>query len=212
MKISKFFSALFGLIGILAAISAIWLSFYAVDAEPALIAMPESAVEQVESMMDSFCAGDYAAASGYLYGAPDLGVDREASDAVGVMIWEAFQESMTYELVGEAYATDTGLAQDILVTTLDISAVTAYLTAHTQENLEHQALAAEDYDTIFDENDEYREEFIQQVLAETTAQALENTDAQVTTAVTLNLVWSGDRWWVVSNDALLNAVSGGVAK
>lgn len=212
MKVSKFFSVLFGLIGICVAVSAIWLGFYAAEAEPALVTAPESAREQVESMMNSFCSGDYAGASGYLYGEPDLGMDREASNAVGTMIWDAFQESMTYELVGETYATDTGLAQDIRVTALDISAVTAYLAAHTQENLEEQVRSAVDYETVFDENDEYREEFIQEVLRQTAAQALENTDTPVTTEVTLNLVWSDGQWWVVSNAELLKAVSGGIVK
>lgn len=212
MKLSRFFSGLFGLIGICAAVSALWLSAYGMGAAPAIIETPESALEQVEAMMDSFCRGDYAAAGDYLYGTPDLGADREAADAVGSLIWEAFQESMTYELAGECYATNDGLAQNIRVTTLDISGVTAYLEAHARENIETRAREAEDYDTVFDENDEYRTEFIQEVLRETTLQALEETAAQVTTEVTLNLVWSEGKWWVVSNEALLKAVSGGVIK
>ena len=212
MKISRFMSGLFGLIGICVAVSALWLSSHGMQAVPAIIKAPESALEQVEGMMESFCAGDYAAAGSYLYGTPDLGADREAADEVGALIWAAFGESMTYELTGECYATDAGLAQDIRVTTLDISAVAAYLEEHARANIEGKAREAEDYDAVFDENDEYRPEFIQEVLKETTILALEETDAHVTTEVTLNLVWSGDRWWVVSNEALLKAVSGGIVK
>ena len=212
MKVSRFFSGLFGLVGICAALSALWLSAHGMEAAPAIIETPESALEQVECMMDSFCAGDYAAAGSYLYGHPDLGADREAADEVGSLIWAAFQESMTYELAGECYATNNGLAQNIQVTTLDISAVTAYLEAHARANIEARALAAEDYDAVFDENDEYRTEFIQEVLKETTLQALEETDVQITTEVTLTLVWSEGQWWVVSNEMLLKAVSGGIVK
>ena len=212
MKVSRFFSGLFGLVGICVALSALWLSTYGMEAVPAIIETPEAALEQVESMMDSFCAGDYGAAGSYLYGRPDLGADREAAEEVGGLIWEAFQESMTYELVGECYATSNGLAQNIRVTTLDISAVTGYLEEHARVNIETRALAAEDYDAVFDENDEYRPEFIQEVLRETTLQALEETDARVTTEVTLNLVWNEEQWWVISNEMLLKAVSGGVVK
>lgn len=212
MKLSKFFSVLFGLIGICVAISAMWLSVHAMDAEPAIIETPEAALEQVESMMDSFCAGDYAAASTCIYGNPDLGMDREAADEVGVLIWSAFEKSMTYELVGECYATNSGLAQNIRVTTMDISAVTDYLEANARVTIETRALEEIDYDAVFDENNEYREEFIQAALKDVTTEALGQPNAGITTEVTLHLVWSDGQWWVVSNETLLNAVSGGIVK
>jgi hypothetical protein len=65
---------------------------------------------------------------------------------------------------------------------------------------------------IFDENDEYRDEFIRQVLEQTTRDALAQTQATVTTEVMLNLVWSEGRWWIVSSEALLSAVTGGIVK
>lgn len=212
MKISKFFSGLFGLAGICVAISALWLSAYALDAEPAIVTTPESALEQVERMMEDFCAGDYAAASGCIYGTPDLGVDRDAADEVGVMIWNAFESSMEWEMVGECYATDSGLAQNIQVSTLDISAITDYIEENTRGRIEEKAKAAEDYDLVFDENDAYRESFISEVLREVTQEAIDGTTQRVTTQVTLHLVWSQERWWVVSNDELIRAVSGGIAK
>lgn len=212
MKLSKFFSVLFGLIGICAAISALWLSVHAMDAEPAIIETPEAALEQVEGMMDSFCAGDYAAASTYMYGNPDLGMDREAADEVGSLIWASFEKSMRYEFVGECYATNAGLAQNIRVTTMDISAVTDYIEANARTTIETRAQEEIDYDAVFDENSEYREEFINAVLKDVTMDALAQPNAGITTEVTLHLVWSDGRWWVVSNEALLNAVSGGIVK
>jgi hypothetical protein len=212
MKISKFFSGLFCLIGLCVAVSAIWLSVHARTAEPAVIETPKAALEQVQTMMDAFSAGDYTAAQSCILGNPDLGMEREAADSVGVLIWDAFEKSMTWEMVGECYATDSGLTQKIRVTTLDIGAVTAYLEEHARVNIETQAHAAEDYDTIFDESDEYREEFIRQVLEQTTRDALRETQATVTTEVTLNLVWSEGKWWVVSSEALLGAVTGGIVK
>ena len=203
---------LFALAGICVAVSALWISVYARTAAPVIVQTPEAALVQVETMMDAFCEGDYAAASGCLYGTPNLGMDRDAADSVGVQIWEAFETSMHYELVGECYATDAGLTQKILVTTLDIKAVTDYVVAHARENIETKAQAAKDYDEVFDENDEYREEFIRQVLEETTAAALAQTNASVTTEVTLNLVWSEGRWWIVSSEELLRAISGGIVK
>jgi hypothetical protein len=212
MKISKFFSGLFCLIGLCVAVSAIWLSVHARTAEPAVIETPKAALEQVQTMMDAFSAGDYTAAQSCILGNPDLGMERDAADSVGVLIWTAFEKSMTWEMVGECYATNSGLTQKIRVTTLDINAVTAALEANARINIEEAARAAEDYDMIFDENDEYRDEFIRQVLEQTTRDALAQTQATVTTEVMLNLVWSEGCWWIVSSEALLSAVTGGIVK
>lgn len=212
MKATKFFSGMFCLLGICVAVSALWLSVYARTAAPAIVETPDAAIERVETMMEAFCSGDYAGASSCLYGNPDLGMDREAADSIGVEIWNAFAGSMTYELAGECYATNAGLTQKILVTTLDMGAITDYLEAHAREDIETQAKEAVDYDSVFDENEEYREEFIRQVLEETVAAALAETKTTVTTEVTLNLVWEKDQWWIVTNDALLGAISGGIVK
>lgn len=212
MKLSRFFSTLFGLAGICLALSTLWLCAYAMDAPSSIVEVPEAAVEQVETMMERFCAGDYAGASTCLYGTPDLGVDREAGDTVGVLIWDAFSDSMTWEPVGECYATSSGLAQNIRVSTLDISAVTAYVEEHTLSRIEEKAQAAENYDDIFDENDTYRDSFLSDTLREVTQEGIAATDTRLTTDVTLELVWSQGQWWVVSCDSLIRAISGGIAK
>ena len=53
MKVSKFFSGLFCLVGLCAAVSAIWLSVHARTAAPAVVEVPEAALEQVQTMMAS---------------------------------------------------------------------------------------------------------------------------------------------------------------
>ena len=99
--IKKLLSVIFIIIGIAAAVAAVNLGLSNKDADPVLLAPPEEAKLQVVGMMDAVCAGDFAGASAYLQGQPDLGVDREATDEVGVLIWEAFCDSLSYELVGE---------------------------------------------------------------------------------------------------------------
>ncbi len=208
--ISKFFAALFGIAAIAMAVFTVRLAFNNKDATPVLLKEPDSAHLQVVEMMDAFCEGDFAAAQKRFYGATDLGMGRAPADEVGQMIWAAFQESMTYELVGELYATDSGLSQDLKITTMDMNAVTAVLKETVKPMIEERVLNAEDTDLIYDDDDQYRDEFIQQVVRDALTQAIEANTATVETELTLNLVWSDDKWWVVSNEALLKAVSGGI--
>lgn len=210
MKISKYFALIFGLLGILAASITVGVSFACLEAEPVLLTAPESAHTQVTKMMDAFCTGDYTTAQSAMYGKIELGVDREAQDEIGRMIWDAFEESMSYELVGECYATDSGLTQNIRVTAMDISSVTGYMEQNVKLVIEERVLAAEDLDTVYDENDEYRDDFVMPILNEVARDAVENHAQNVQTDITLNLVWSDGQWWVVSNDALLKVVSGGI--
>ena len=212
MKISKLIAALFGVAGVCAAGLCITLSLQNTNASPVLVEEPAAALEQVVTMMDAVSANDYAAASKVIQGNPVFGADREPADAVSGLIWDAFVNSVQYELVGEMYATDSGVAQNITVTTLDISSVTANLKERSAKLLEQRVADAEDPDEVYDENNEYREDFVMQVLYDAAAQALKEDAQTVTVAVTINMIYENDQWWVVSDSALLSAISGGILK
>lgn len=212
MKFSKLFAALFGLAGTVAAVAAIALSFLNMDANAILVEQPAAAVEQMTELMEAVCRNDYAAASEQLYGNPEFGVDRDPADEVGELIWEAFTESISYELSGELYATDSGVAQNITITTLDIESVTGVLKARSTALLEKRVAETEDPDEVYDENVEYREEFVMKVLYDATVQALKEDARMVTRSVTVNMIYENDQWWILADNELLNAVSGGILK
>lgn len=212
MKSSKIVSALFGLLGLIAAGVSIFLSFLYMDATPVLLEQPEAAAAQVTELMEAVCQNDYAAASQLIQGTPDFGVDREPEDAVSGLIWDAFVSSVSYELEGELYATDSGVAQDISVTTMDISSVTDVLKDRSAVLLEQRMEAAEDPDEVYDENNDYREDFVMQVLYDAAQDALEEDATTVTQSVTINMVYENDQWWIVADSQLLSVISGGVLK
>ena len=110
--VKHLFSILLAAIGLIAAAAAIFLSMHFVDAKPMLLTPPDVARGKVIMLMNAVAEGNYEEASQAIYGTPDLGVDREAGDDVGVMIWDAFEGSVTYELQGDCYTTDQGLAQN----------------------------------------------------------------------------------------------------
>lgn len=214
MKIMKFLGYVLIVLGLCGAAATVWVSASNLNREPELLSQPEAAHTRVVTMMDAFCAGDYTSAQRILLGNTKLGVDRPAADPVGVLIWEAFRTSMDYELIGQQYATNDGVAQDIRITTLDMSALTDYVEANAKTLLEQRVNerldAQEGLDEIYDENGEYREEFVAQILLETAQQAVKQEPVIIETELTLTLAWEDGLWWVVPNDQLLEAVSGGI--
>ena len=212
MKLSKVIGALFGAAGVCAAVLCVTLAFQKVDAAPVLVEQPESAREQVEVLMEAVSNNDYVAASAVLQGNPVFGADRAPADAVSGLIWDAFVESVSYELVGELFATDSGVAQNITVTTLDMGSVTVNLKERSEKLLEQRVEAAEDPDEVYDENNEYREDFVMQVLYDATVQALKEDAKMVTTEVTLHMIFENGQWMIMADSALLSAITGGVLK
>jgi len=208
--IKKLLSLIFIIIGIAAAVAAVNLGLTNKDADPVLLVPPEEAKLQVVGLMDAVCAGDFAEASTYLQGQPDLGVDREASDPVGVLIWNAFCDSMSYELVGECYGTEEGLAQDLSISCLDITSITAVLKERSQTMLEQRVEEAEDLDDVYDENLQYREDFVMSVLYDAAEVALEEDAITMTTDLTVNMIYQNETWWIISDRNLLDAISGGI--
>lgn len=212
----KWIAKIIGLVFILAAIAAagftVEISKNNLDSIPVLLAPVEEAEAQAEALMEAIAKGDYATAGTLILGNPKLGVDRDPADAAGTMIWEAFVASYGYEMVGESFATDSGIAQKVKVSYLDISSVTKNLKTRSQTLLEERVAQAEDVDEIYDENNDYKEAFVMQVLEDAVADALAE-DATMTGAeFTINLVYRDGQWLVVSDSALLSAISGEIVK
>ena len=208
--IKKFLSLIFAVIGIAAAIAAVNLGLSNKEADPVLLLPPEEAKHQVTGMMDAVCSGDYNTASTYLKGQPDLGVDRDPSDPVGVLIWEAFCDSMSYELVGDCYATEEGLAQNLTIRCMDITSVTAVLKDRSQALMQQRIDEAESFDEVYDENLQYREDFVLDVLYDAAELAVKEDAKTITTELTVNMIYQNDKWQIIADRNLLDAISGGI--
>ncbi len=210
MKKFRFFSVIFGLLGLLCAGAGVFLALSSRDAAPVLVEQPEAARNQVVTMLDALTGQDYDAVSACLYGQPDLGLNRQPEDPVGQLMWQAFAGSVQYELVGQFYATDSGVAQKVVITALDFDSMTENLRQRSQTLLEQRVAQAVDTSDIYDENNEYREEFVLEVLYDAARQAVEQ-DAQARSwEVSLNLIYENGQWWIMPEQELLSAISGGI--
>lgn len=208
--IKKILSLIFIIVGIAAAVAAVNLSLSNKNADPVLLVPPEEAKLQVVGLMDAVCSGDYTTASTYLHGQPDLGVDREASDPVGALIWESFCDSMSYELIGDCYGTEEGLAQNVKLSCMDITSVTAVLKERSQSMLEKRVDEAENLEEVYDENLQYREDFVMGVLYDAAAAAVKEDAETITMDMTVNMIFQDGAWWIIADRNLLDAISGGI--
>lgn len=214
MKIKKrqigFFSGLFGLLGMILIGAGAFLALSNIDSSPQLVQQPKAAMNQVTTMLDALCDGEYDTVSSCLYGTPDLGMDGEAADQVGQMFWEKLTQSFSYEIHGDFHATDSGVALDVTISCLDLDSVTGSLRDRAQALMEEHIAQVEDLSEIYDENYEYREEFVMDALATAVEEAIQEEAQMINRDLTLNLIYENGQWWIMPEQNLLQALSGGV--
>lgn len=208
----KIFAVLFVLLALGTAAAGIYLGMKNINAEPILLEVPEAAEDRAMAMMDALCRGDYAAVSVALYGQPELGMDRDAADPVGVLFHDAYEKSLAYRQVRECYATGSGVAMDVQVTALDIRSLTGALRQQSQALLAQRVEAAADISEVYDESGNYREDVVMEVLYTAAEQLLEGNVASVTKDVTLECVFENGQWWIVPEDTLLEIIGCGISQ
>lgn len=210
MKTSRFFSGLCLFLGLGLAFFSICLVMGQPGTQPTLIGSTQAPRDQVVAAMDAICAGDFSGAQQYLLGQPSLGVDRELEDPAAAMIWQAFVQSLSYELSGECYATDTGVAQDITLTCLDITSVTANLAQRSEKHLTRLQKEATHISELYDDDGNYRQDVVMKVLSTVVKEALKEDSQQTTCTFTLQLVSRKGQWYIRPNSEFISALLGGI--
>lgn len=210
MKLSKKISVRFGLLGLAVAVLAVLLCVLCAKEEPALITPAHDARKAAVAMLDTVCKGDYSQAGELLSGSPSLGVNRLPDSQAGTMVWNAFIDSLSYELTSECYGSGSGVAVDVRFTYMDIDSATANLQQRSQTLLSQRVENAQDTSEIYDENHEYREDFVMDVLYTAVQDALEQDARLRTESFTLHMIFEDGSWWIVPDPALLHAISGGI--
>lgn len=211
MKTSKIVSALLILLAVFLAVVTALTVVFAMNQKPILISEPQGAVSAAEMVMKAVQQGDFAAASAAMQGNPDLGVDREPEDIVGKLLWQAFIESFTYEKTGSSYAAEDGMALDMSVTYLDFNSVVNTLGERTGKLLEQRVKEAEDPRLLYDEENQYRQELVDEVLTQAARAAIAEDGKTITEEITLHMVYENGQWRVIPESQLIHVISGGTA-
>lgn len=208
MKIARFFSVIFAVIGVILLIVSMAFLLLNRNSEVRIRALPEAAVQVSEDFVQALNEGNLEAAAELMYGQPDLGVEMVPEDPESALVWDAFRSSITVELTGDWNVVQSALVRTGTITNLDVSAVLTKLPNMVQSLLDQKIAAAEDLTEIYDEQNAFRDELVEAVLREALQQALTQEAEPITREVTVKLVNRDGSWWVVPDQALLQAISG----
>ena len=173
-----------------------------------ILELPEGAVYASDAFAQALNEGDLAAAAQQIYGQPDLGLEAVPADPETEAIWNAFLDSISLEYTGDCHVTESGLVRSGRITTLDVAALTAKLPERTQALVNQRILNAQELSEIYDDQNQFRQELVAEIMAQALRQALEEDGKTVAREVTLQLVSRDGKWWVVPDRALLQAISG----
>lgn len=211
MKIKQILSGALMALGIGSLVLALWAVLYGVRSHPAFLQYPVNAEERAKSLLNAVCSGSYDKASDYLYGTPNLGAPTEESTLAVNLVWEAFLDSLEYELVGDCSPEESGVSIEAKLRFLNISSAIGSLDTCAQELLNQRIQAAKSSEELYDEHNEYRKEIIDQVLRDATLRVLEENQDRQERSITLHLVYEDGQWWVLPETDLLGVLSGAIS-
>jgi len=208
MKIARFFSYVFAVFGFLLLLGSIALCLLSLNAPVRVLELPREAVRVSEAFAQALNEGDLTAAAQYVYGQPDLGAEGAPADQETAAVWDAFLSSISFEYTGKCHAADSGLSRTASVTVLDISSVTEKLPERAQSLVNQKIASAESITEVYDEEGHFREELVGEILQQALQQCLSQDAGMITREVTVKLINRDGKWWVVPDQALLQALSG----
>lgn len=211
MKKMKWVPAVFALLGAILVVGTVIMCFNSLQAPARLLSADQAAAAQTDRWMDAVCRGDYSAVGEMMYGQPELGTGREASNEMSELFWDSFIGSISYEFEGDCYTTQSGLARDVTITALDIPAAMEPLRKQTEAVMDQRIKELEYMDEVYDENNNYRDTFVMDALREAAQKLLEEEEFLATRKLTLNLVLEDGRWWILAEQDLINFLSGKLA-
>lgn len=207
----KILSNLFLILGVAVLVLTLVMSVAFLNTPVAVLAVSPEVSETATAFLDAVCAGDYAAAGQHLYGTPDLGLDQAPADDVAAILWDAFVESTDYTLEGEPYAANGGLCQDVVFTGMDLFAAADALGQGAQQLLPQYVEQAADLEAVYDEQNQYRQEFVRKVLQDAADAVTRDPSYHTSQTIQLTLLHRDGQWWVSPDAALLRAISGGIS-
>ncbi len=211
MKIARFFAAIFAVLGVVLMLGTAVVCFASKDAAVKLTETPKAAVECSEALARALEEGDLTAAGKRIYGQPDLGAQGVPADPMSALLWDAYLKAFSCEFRGKLYLEGELFARDMTVTALDVSAVTQSVQLRAKTLLEEKVKSATDMDALYDANNNFRADLIEQVLQQAVTDAIAQDARYVTTDVTVKLICQDGQWWAIPDQTLQQALTGGMA-
>ena len=210
MKLRKIAAGLLAVAGSLLMIGAVIACLGAVNQAATPVPQPEGVREFALEFLDTLDKGDFSGVEKCLYGAPDLGLDKEPDTENARQLWQAYRDSVSVEYSDYCYSEGTNIYQSAKVTTLDLSAALAKLNSTAAGILKTTLETAEDPTALLNEDGTIPDALRQQALSQALTQVL-GEGSTVTREMNVRLVKQDGQWRVVPDGALLAVLSAGLS-
>lgn len=196
------------LAGVVIMVCTLGVVIFATGGRTGLLVDTRAMEQSAEDLFAAIRTGEPAAVSEYLAGQPQLGEPVEQENTAGSKLYYAFLDSLTWEQTGACRADREKVALEGRVRCLDLSAVLEKLNTIAPALLEERGALAEDESEIYDDDHNYREDFLSGVLADGTAQALKESDAMLEMDITLTFLRTDGGWKIELSDGLVSILGG----
>ena len=208
MKIARFFAVIFAIFGVVLMLVTLILCFGSLNASHKVLETPDAAIACADQLVQKIDAGDLTGAAQLMYGQPDLGTEEVPTDAVSALLWEAYREEMTCVPSSKLHLDGNAFVRTVTVTVLDVSSITGSVQARAKVLLEQQVAAATDMAQLYDAENNFRKELVDQVMQQALEQAMQSDSKYLTMEGSFQVIHRDGQWWAVPDQALLNALAG----
>lgn len=208
MKIARFFAVVFAVLGIVLMLGSVAVCFVSMNAGVKVIKTPDAAIACADTFVQNLDSGNLAAAAKLMYGQPDLGVERIPADAVSALLWEKYQEDMTCSASGKLHLNGSDFVRNVTIGVLDVTSITGSVQSRAKVLLEQQVAAATDMNQLYDAENNFRKELVDQVMQQALEQAIREDAKYITREASFKVISREGSWWVVPDQALMNLLSG----
>ena len=203
---------LWAIAGIILALLTLVIILMGINSTPAIAMEPQVLVDAAAQTLDCVRTGDYDALGQMLYGAPNLGDSPKDTDDLESMILMTFLQSIRYQIIPDFRASDSGISLDVQITCMDIPALSSAMQEIVPDLMNQIANEKGDESLVYDENHNYLDSFLTEVLYTAAQQILADDPQTMDTVLTLELVQSNGRWQVVPTNDFVQLLCGYVSQ
>lgn len=198
---------LFGVLALVLAVLTVVLSFTGRKAAPIVVGGTARAKARVIQFLEDVPTADAGVISGYFPAGTDLDnmfiLDNPVSRKLCTAVWQ----SLRYENPGEVRGDTASLSMEVTVQAMDAAAVLESAKALVRPMVEKKVSTAASLDSIYDADNHYREEFLNQVLLEALDEVLKEAACREQN-LTIYIRRSDSGWEILPEDSLINVLSG----
>lgn len=167
--------------------------------------------DTVKKFYDAIIIGDYPTAYSCLSDYTGLGLETAPTSQNAALVYDALKGSYDYALVGEPERDRLWAKQTVRVKYLDLASLEASVEDGVQRNLE-KIVESRPRSEVYDADDKYLPGVTEEAYSASLQSVLSHADSYYTAAaIDIELTYSGGQWLIVTNQAMLNALMGGVA-